>query len=59
VIASGGKYRIPSTLKGIDSIIEYTLVDNPDFSDLDKLTKQFEKGTLQFIDYIKKFLSSC
>lgn len=53
------KYRIPSTLKGIDSIIEYTLVDNPDFSDLEKLTKQIEKGTLQFIDDIKKFLSSC
>ena len=51
------KYRIPSTTKGVDSIIEDILVDNPDFSDLDTLTKQIERGTLKFIDDVENFLS--
>ena len=51
------KYRIPSATKGIDSIVEYTLADNPDFDDLDGLTKQIEKGTLNFISDIEDFLS--
>ncbi len=51
------KYRIPSTIKGVDSIIENTLVDNPDFSDLDTLTKQIVRGTLNFIKDIENFLS--
>ena len=51
------KYRIPPNIKGIDSIIENTLVINPDFNDLDLLTKQIEKGTLQFIRDIEDFLS--
>ena len=34
------KYHIVSTTKGVDSIIEYILVDNPDFSDLATLTKK-------------------
>jgi hypothetical protein len=52
------KYRIPSTTKGTDSIIESILVDNPDFSNLDTLTKQIEKGTLNFIEAIENFLST-
>ena len=51
------KYHIVSTTKGVDSIIEYILVDNPDFSDLDTLTKQIEKGTLKFIKDVENFLS--
>ena len=51
------KYRIPSTTKGVDSIMEYILVDDPDFSDLDSLTKQIEKGTLRFITDVENFLS--
>jgi len=51
------QYCIPSTTKGVDSIIEGILVDNPDFSDLDTLTKQIETGTLKFIDDIENFLS--
>ena len=50
------KYRIPSTIKGADSIIEYILVENPDFSDLDMLTKQIERGTLKFIKDVEDFL---
>ena len=52
------KYRIVSTTKGVDSIIEYTLVDNPDFSNLDNLTKQIETGTLKFIMDVENFLSN-
>ena len=51
------KYRIPSAIKGVDSIVEYTLAENPDFVDLDGLTKQIEKGTLNFINDIEIFLS--
>jgi hypothetical protein len=51
------KYRIPSTTKGVDSIVESTLVENPDFSNLDKLTKQIENGTLEFIKDIEDYLS--
>jgi len=51
------KYRIPSTIKSVDSIMEYILVDNPDFNDLDNLTKQIERGTLDFIKDIENFLS--
>ena len=51
------KYRIPAATKGVDSIIEYTLADTPDFNDLDELTKQIEKGTLDFISDIEIFLS--
>ena len=51
------KYRIPAATKGVDSIMEYTLVDTPDFSDLDGLTKQIEQGTLNFINDIELFLS--
>ena len=51
------KYHIVPTTKGYDSILEYVLVDDPDFSDLDNLTKQIEKGALEFIKNIEKFLS--
>ena len=51
------KYFIPPTTKDVDSIMEYILVDNPDFSDLDTLTKQIENGTLKFIKDIEIFLS--
>ena len=50
------KYRIPVATKGVDSIVEYTLTDTPDFNDLDALTGQLEKGTLSFIGDIEKFL---
>ena len=55
--SSWKKYRIPPTTKDVDSIIEYTLVDKPDLSDLDTLTKQIESGTLKFIKDIENFLS--
>ena len=51
------KYKIQSTTKGVDSIIEGVLAENPDFSDLDTLTEKIEKGTLRFIDDVENFLS--
>jgi len=51
------KYRIPLSTKGADSIIEYNLIDNPDFNELDKLTKQIEIGTLNFVADVENFLS--
>jgi hypothetical protein len=50
------KYKIVSTTKGVDSIIEYILVENPDFSDLDALTKQIESETLKFIEDVENFV---
>ncbi len=51
------KYRIPSTTTGVDSILESVLIDNPDFRNLDSLTKKIEKGTLNFIKDVEDFLS--
>jgi hypothetical protein len=51
------KYRIVPTTKGADSILEHLLVDDPDFRDLDKLTKQIERGTMKFIEDVEGFLS--
>ena len=51
------KYHVVSTTKGADSIIEYVLVDNPDFTDLDALTKQIEKATVKFVKDVESFLS--
>ena len=51
------RYHIVPTPKGNDSILEYTLAENPDFDDLDALTKQIEKGTLAFIGDVEDFLS--
>ena len=51
------KYHIPLNLKGVDSILEHILVDNPDFSDLDVLIEQIEKGTLEFIENVKSILN--
>ena len=52
------KYRLVPTLKGQDSILEYILVDDPDFSDLDRLTKQVEAGMLRFIQDVESFLTA-
>ncbi len=52
------KYFVVPTAKGVDSIIETILVDNPDFSDFDALTKEIERGTLKFIEDIEGFLST-
>ena len=50
-------YHLVPTTEGMDSILEHTLVADPDFSDLDTLTKQIESETLRFIADVEKFLS--
>jgi hypothetical protein len=51
------KYHIVSSTKNVDSILEYVLVDDPDFSDLDTLTNQIEKRTSNFIQDVENFFS--
>jgi hypothetical protein len=51
------KYPIVSTTKNADSIVEGILVENPDFSDLEALTRKIESGILKFIQDIEGFLS--
>jgi len=59
VFKEGGwnKYRISENVKRADYITAYTLVNNPDFGNLDALIKQIEKGTLIFVNDIEDFLS--
>jgi hypothetical protein len=56
-VSGFNKYCFPATTKGADSIVERVLVENPDFGDLDALTRQIEKGTLMFIKDVEGFLS--
>ncbi len=51
------KYHLVPSTKGADSILESVLVDNPDFGDLEALTKQIERGTLKFIRDVEKQLT--
>jgi hypothetical protein len=51
------KYHLVPSTKGVNSILESVLVDDPDFSDLDTLTKQIEKASLKFIKDIENFLA--
>ena len=56
-VSGSSQYRLPESTKGADSIVEHVLVENPDFGDLDTLTRQIERGTLMFIKDIEGFLS--
>ena len=49
-------YHLPKTLKGSDSIIEYSLIDKPDFNDPGALTRQIESGTKTFLNDIKELI---
>ncbi len=51
------KYRLVPATQGADSILEYVLVENPDFGNLAALTEQIEKGTLRFIKDVESFLA--
>jgi len=54
--SSWDKYQITSRIKNVDSIIEYVLVEQPDFSDLNTLTEQIEYETVKFIKDVQDFL---
>jgi len=51
------KYTLADQGKWADSILEHVLVDNPDFSDLEALTRQIEQGTLKFIQNVERLLA--
>lgn len=51
------RYKVVEPAKGVDSILEHILVDNPDFRDLDALTREIEQGTVEFIRDIERFLA--
>ena len=51
------KYKLMAPGKGVDSILEGILVDNPDFGDLASLTKQIDIRASEFIQDIEMFLA--
>jgi hypothetical protein len=51
------KYKLVEPVKGVDFIVEHILIDNPDFSNLEDLTKQIDKETWKFINDIEGFLT--
>ncbi len=56
--ASGWKkYRLVPSTQGYDSIVECTLLEQPDFCDLPAITRQIDDGTMQFIEDIDGFLA--
>ncbi len=52
------KYPLVASIKGADSILEHILVTDPDFQDLDGLTRQIESETMKFIQDVEQFLSN-
>jgi hypothetical protein len=50
------QYQLTSDPRIEDYILRHILVDDPDFSDLDNLTAQIERGTLAFIRDVEGFL---
>jgi hypothetical protein len=51
------KHHLAQTTKGVDYILNYVLVDNPDFSNQEALKRQIVDGTMKFIVEIDDFLS--
>jgi len=49
-------YHLPKTLKGADAIIEYCITDNPNFNDLEALSRQIESCTVKFIRDVKELI---
>jgi len=55
---SWDKYRVVPAIQGYDSILEHVLVDDPDFSDPQALSRLIEDGLIAFIHDIESFLSA-
>lgn len=51
-----GKYKLSQAIPGVDSIIETTLVEKPDFDHPDELKKQIEQKTMAFVKDIISIL---
>ncbi|MDP3180080.1 MAG: hypothetical protein Q8M76_19365 [Spirochaetaceae bacterium] len=54
--ANWNKYYVVPAIKGSDSIVEYTIERDPDFTDLDGLTRRIEKGVSTFVEGIGELL---
>jgi hypothetical protein len=52
-----GKYRVSAAGKGVDSIIEFLITEQPDFDEKQKLTALIEEKALLFISDMLDFLS--
>ncbi len=52
------QYQLVPTTKGADSILEYVLAENPDFSNPGALTRQIERESLKFIHDVESFLAA-
>ena len=50
------KYAPVVTITGADAIIEHVLVENPDFRNLEDLSKAIDDGTMEFITDVDNFL---
>jgi hypothetical protein len=51
------RYHLAPDPRKEDYVIGYVLVEDPDFSDLDGLTRRIEEGTLAFIQDVEGFLA--
>lgn len=51
------KYHVATPGKDVDAILDHILIENPDFSDLDALTEEIERGTMKFIEDVETFLA--
>ena len=52
------QYHIAPSIKGIDAIVDYVLVEDPDFRDLEALTNQIERGALKFSADVEGFIAA-
>ena len=51
-------YRLVASPQGADAVLTHILAEQPDFSDLDALTQQLEKGVIAFAQDIERCLST-
>jgi hypothetical protein len=52
-----GKYRLSAVAPGVDSIVSFTMVQQPDFDHPEELKKQIEAITLAFIADMESMLA--
>ncbi|MEN6391176.1 MAG: hypothetical protein ABFD04_12230 [Syntrophomonas sp.] len=51
-----GRYKLSQTLPGVDSIVESTLAEQPDFDHPEELNKHIEMKTIEFVKDITSIL---
>ncbi|MDD3363345.1 MAG: hypothetical protein PHZ03_00015 [Syntrophomonas sp.] len=52
-----GKYKLSQIFPGVDSIIESTLAEQPDFDHSAELMKHIERKTIEFVNDITSILN--